>query len=139
MRMTARFPVLAMLVCFMASAARAATPGGTAAVATAAHGAGAWTLAAWSIPFVAILLAIALFPLVPGLRHYWDRNRVKLLFSILLGLVVCLYYLYRPAPFKEAAAGWPSFAQLLHDALIVDYAPFIICSSACSQSAAASA
>jgi Na+/H+ antiporter NhaD/arsenite permease-like protein len=45
----------------------------------------------WVVPFAAILLVVAIFPLVPGLSGFWDGNRNKLLVSAVLGLPVAFY------------------------------------------------
>jgi len=62
------------------------------------HGPGAATVieefvpgASWVVPFAAILLVVAVFPLVPGLSGFWDRNRNKLLVSAVLGVPVAFY------------------------------------------------
>lgn len=79
----------------------------------------------WCWPFACLLLAIAIFPLVPGLSHWWESNRNKLLVSVLLAGVVCAYHFLRVqepgAPRGAAAVG-----LLLHHSLVSDYIPFII-------------
>ena len=45
------------------------------------------------LPFVAMLLAIAVLPL--WIPHWWERNRNKLLLSAGLGLPVLALYLFR--------------------------------------------
>jgi Na+/H+ antiporter NhaD/arsenite permease-like protein len=73
-----------------------------------------------------MLLAIALFPVVPRLSHWWEHNRSKLAVSLLLGLIVCGYY----ACGRHASGGLlPDLAglrALLRHAVVDDYAPFII-------------
>jgi Na+/H+ antiporter NhaD/arsenite permease-like protein len=70
------------------------------------------------LPFVALLLAIALCPLwVP---HWWERNRSKLIVSVGLGLPVCGLYLARePAALVHAAAEYVSFMILLASLYII--------------------
>jgi Na+/H+ antiporter NhaD/arsenite permease-like protein len=64
------------------------------------------------LPFVAMLLAIALFPL--WLPHWWESNRNKLLVSALLGTPVLLLYLVRqPGALTHTAADYVSFIALL--------------------------
>jgi len=59
-----------------------------------------------------MLLAIALCPLVAG--HWWERNRNKLLVSVLFGMPVLLLYLGRePSALLHAAEEYVSFMILL--------------------------
>ncbi len=46
----------------------------------------------WVWPFVAILLAIALLPLLHRTHHWWEENRNKLLVSLVLAAITLLYY-----------------------------------------------
>lgn len=46
----------------------------------------------WVWPFAALLLAIALFPLLKPTQHWWEHNRSKLLVSLLLAAVTLVYY-----------------------------------------------
>lgn len=49
---------------------------------------------AWSIiPFVLMLLGIAVFPLVPSLAHHWEKPRNQLLYALALGLPVAIVLL----------------------------------------------
>ncbi|MBM4397574.1 MAG: sodium:proton antiporter, partial [Deltaproteobacteria bacterium] len=91
------------------------------------HGAGGdvSALALWSIPFAAILLGIAVLPLVHATKHWWEHNRSKLLVSGTLALVVCGYYLFRDVGF-HAEPGIASLATVLHHAVVADYIPFIV-------------
>jgi Na+/H+ antiporter NhaD/arsenite permease-like protein len=66
---------------------------------------------------VALLLAIAIFPLVPALTHFWEKNRNKLLVALLLGGVTLIETSVRGGP---SAAG-----NALHRAVLEDYLPFI--------------
>ncbi|HPS79126.1 MAG TPA: sodium:proton antiporter [Thermoanaerobaculaceae bacterium] len=72
------------------------------------------TLPAWSaLPFVGILLSIALFPLLAP--HFWHRHypKVSLAWGLLLAVPFVLIY------------GEPAMYSLAHMA-IVDYVPFLI-------------
>src|SRR3989442_14896509 len=60
----------------------------THAIATA--GAPAWW-GAGSIPFLGILTAIALLPLLPITRHWWEHNRNRLIVSLIAGGLTLLY------------------------------------------------
>jgi Na+/H+ antiporter NhaD/arsenite permease-like protein len=64
------------------------------------------------LPFVAMLLAIALFPL--RLPHWWESNRTKLAVSAALGTPVLVLYLARqPGALVHMATDYVSFIVLL--------------------------
>jgi Na+/H+ antiporter NhaD/arsenite permease-like protein len=64
------------------------------------------------LPFVCMLLAIAVFPL--WLPHWWKSNRNKLLVAITLGVPVLAFYLgRRPAALLGMAEEYVSFILLL--------------------------
>ncbi len=64
------------------------------------------------VPFVAMLLGIALLPL--AWPHWWEPNRNKLLVSATLGLPVLVLYLARePAALVHMAGDYTSFMILL--------------------------
>lgn len=72
------------------------------------------TFPAWSIaPFVLMLAAIAIAPLVPALAHRWERPRNQLLYALALGL---------PVAIGVIAAG----QGLLVTHAVVEYLQFII-------------
>src|SRR5262249_36778991 len=50
----------------------------------------------WVLPFVAMLLCIAVLPLLPHTQHWWESNWAKLVVSVALALVTAAYYLFRP-------------------------------------------
>ena len=68
-----------------------------------------WTL----IPFVLMLLGIAVFPLVPQLAHLWERPRNQLLYALVLGMPVAIGLLVAAHP------------ELVAHALI-EYVQFIV-------------
>ncbi|MFM8986097.1 MAG: sodium:proton antiporter, partial [Planctomycetia bacterium] len=91
------------------------------------------------IPFVLLLAAIAVFPLTPGLAHWWEHNSSKLLVAGLLGLATLVYYtflhrhpvhLHFPAhavvPAAAAGPSWSTSATILANALLSEYVPFIV-------------
>lgn len=80
----------------------------------------------WCWPFACILSAIALLPMVPGLSHWWERNRNKLLTSIVLASVSCVYYGLRGYGFAGSAPGLSAVGNVLRHAVVADYIPFII-------------
>lgn len=47
-----------------------------------------WTV----LPFVLLLAAIAVLPLLPSLSHWWESNRNRFLVAAGLGLITLLYY-----------------------------------------------
>lgn len=49
----------------------------------------------WVWPFVAILLAIAILPLMRKTHHWWEENRNKLLIAAILAAVTLCYYGFR--------------------------------------------
>ncbi len=64
------------------------------------------------VPFVAMLLAIAMCPL--WIPHWWESNRNKLILSCVLGLpVIGLYAMRRPHVLLETAEEYLSFMLLL--------------------------
>ena len=64
------------------------------------------------VPFVLMLLAIAVFPL--WLPRWWEPNRNKLAVSVVLGLpVLALYAVRRPGALLGAAEEYVSFIVLL--------------------------
>ena len=65
-----------------------------------------------SIPFVILLLTIALGPLF--FNHWWEQNKNKLLISLALGIPTSIYMIYNGLGYS-----------ILHN-LLFDYVPFII-------------
>ena len=57
------------------------------------------TIAAWGlIPFVLMLLSIAVLPLIPAAAHLWDRPRNQLLVALTLGVPVGLWMILAGDP-----------------------------------------
>lgn len=66
----------------------------------------------WVLPFVAMLLAIAVCPL--WMPHWWESNRNKLVVSLALGFPVLILYLNRrPDALLHSAEEYASFMILL--------------------------
>ena len=80
----------------------------------------------WIFPFVALLLMIAVLPLVPTLAKSWERNQNKLYVSLVLASVIFIYYNHRGYGYAGAVAGLPSVVKLIEHAIFFDYLPFII-------------
>ena len=68
-----------------------------------------WTV----IPFVLILLCIAILPIVPATAHWWEENNNKLIISAVLG-AIAFYILF--------STGWSG--KIWHT-IIFEYIPFI--------------
>jgi Na+/H+ antiporter NhaD/arsenite permease-like protein len=82
------------------------------------------------IPFVALLLCIALLPLIHSVEHWWHHNRNKFIVAAALAVVTLLYYLLRGTGFGHGEhavpAGFPTVVKVLEHAVLGDYIPFII-------------
>lgn len=46
----------------------------------------------WCAPFVVLLLAIAVLPLVPATSHWWHKNSSKLMVALAMGLVAMVHF-----------------------------------------------
>jgi len=57
------------------------------------------------IPFVLLLGAIAVLPLIPATEHWWESNRNRFIVAAVLGVLTLLYYLL--AHNMPVAAHWP--------------------------------
>jgi Na+/H+ antiporter NhaD/arsenite permease-like protein len=69
-------------------------------------------------PFVAMLLAIAVFPL--WIPRWWESNRNKLVVSLLLGLpILALYTARRPGALLSMAEEYVSFIVLLAGLFVI--------------------
>ena len=94
-----------------------------------------WTV----LPFILILAAIATFPLIPALEHWWEENINRFKVAASLGVVTLLYYLFMHAhpidghwPYhyvahpSEVGANWDMAGAILGNALISEFIPFIV-------------
>jgi Na+/H+ antiporter NhaD/arsenite permease-like protein len=85
---------------------------------------------AWAAPFVALLLCIAMLPLLPRTRHWWEHNHNKLLLAVLLGLVTLAYYGTRGFGVAHrghvTAPGADTVLAVLTHTLTEEYVPFIV-------------
>lgn len=74
----------------------------------------------WVVPFAAILLVVAVFPLVPGLSAFWDGNANKLLVSAVLGVPVAFYvWQHDPAHVLHTGLEYFQFLALLTALFVV--------------------
>ncbi len=70
-----------------------------------------------SIPFVGVLLAIAILPLIPATAHWWERNRNKLMVSVAFASLTLCYYAF--------AYDVSTSVHVFNHALFEEYVPFI--------------
>jgi Na+/H+ antiporter NhaD/arsenite permease-like protein len=78
----------------------------------------------WALPFVALLLSIAVFPLV--LPHFWESNLRKLGVAALLGTPVLVLYLRaHPAALVDTAGDYVSFIVLLGGLFVISGGVFL--------------
>jgi Na+/H+ antiporter NhaD/arsenite permease-like protein len=94
----------------------------------------------WSvIPFVLLLAAIAVLPLIPATAHWWDRNRNRFLVAAALALLTLAYYaLLHRTPIEghwpahhivessEDFVQWGFVRAVLANAILHEYIPFIV-------------
>jgi len=82
-------------------------------------------------PFVAILLCIALLPLIPTTAHWWESNKNRLVVALSLSGVTLLYYAFvQPMTFNHDTmatyTGLRSVQHVLEHAVLIEYIPFIV-------------
>lgn len=80
----------------------------------------------WALPFLTILGAIAILPLLHRTAHAWEKNSNKFILSLVLSLITLAYYGTRSNGFHHAAPGSASVAAVLEHAVVEDYIPFVI-------------
>jgi Na+/H+ antiporter NhaD/arsenite permease-like protein len=85
------------------------------------------------IPFVGLLLAIAILPLVPMTQHWWEHNRNRLIVAVTLGAVTLCYYalVYGHGVVDHtthvlSAPGWRAAATVFKNAVLAEYVPFMV-------------
>ena len=103
-----------------------------------AHGPPAPPPYAMVAPFVLLLAAIALLPLIPWTAHWWESNLHRFYVAVGLGAVTLLYYaLLHGAPVEghwpahhlvEPTAGlnWRFAWTMFANAILNEYIPFIV-------------
>jgi Na+/H+ antiporter NhaD/arsenite permease-like protein len=85
----------------------------------------------FGLPFAALVLAIAIFPLLPhNFAAWWEHNRNKLLVSIFLSLIVLAWYFLRAGGYaghgEKVEPGLATLKHVLHLSILEDYVPFMI-------------
>ncbi|HOA51128.1 MAG TPA: sodium:proton antiporter, partial [Thermogutta sp.] len=90
------------------------------------------------VPFVALLLIIAVFPLLPQTEHWWESNLHRFYVAAALAAVTLLYYLvvyehpvegHWPAHYvSQPAAGlnWGNAWAVFANAILSEFIPFIV-------------
>ncbi|HBS28239.1 MAG TPA: sodium:proton antiporter [Phycisphaerales bacterium] len=78
----------------------------------------------WVAPFVALLLAIALLPLIPRAAHWWHSNRNKLIVGGILGAVTLVHFLVRDHGVVLHGDHLPRFFRWMGMALTEDHGHF---------------
>ena len=88
----------------------------------------------WSVlPFVALLLSIAILPLIGRTKHWWESNLNRFIVAAGLALVTILYYLFlHPGGVADhflegpsSHAGWDTVSIVFGNAVLGEYIPFI--------------
>ncbi len=89
----------------------------------------------WAVlPFVSLLLAIAILPLVPATEYWWHHNRNRFLVAAVLGIVTLIYYGFvHPGGIENhlthsppSHAGLDTVAAVFSNAIFSEFIPFII-------------
>jgi len=70
-----------------------------------------------TVPFAALLAAIAAFPLIPALAHWWHSNLNRYVVSVVVSLAALAYL--------GASGGAHAVGTALHHAIPGEYIPFI--------------
>jgi Na+/H+ antiporter NhaD/arsenite permease-like protein len=90
---------------------------------------------AWAVlPFVTLLLAIAVLPLIAFTRRWWHYNRNRFLVAIILGIITLLFYgTMHPGGlqnhFSNASnshSGWETIYAVFCNAILAEFIPFIV-------------
>jgi len=85
------------------------------------------------IPFAALLLCIAILPLLRTTEHWWEHNWNRLFVAAGLGTVTLLYYTFLyghgvvdHATHQLSPPGFAAATTVLKNAILVEYIPFIV-------------
>jgi len=86
----------------------------------------------WAVgPFVALLLCIAILPLMSKTKHWWENNRNRLFISLVMSVFVILFYwLIHPGVINhkthQLVSSFEAVNLVLHHAIMMEYIPFIV-------------
>jgi Na+/H+ antiporter NhaD/arsenite permease-like protein len=110
-----------------------AEPGAVVTSFASSPGSQAYVPPLWSIvPFVLLLLVIAIAPLIHRYKHFWERNSNKLLVALAMSALALFYYYFLHPPLPQSAAGGATPSQVgligrvLSEAILEAYVPFIV-------------
>ena len=86
------------------------------------------------IPFVLLLLAIAVLPLISFTEHWWHHNKNRFLVAAVLGaLTLSFYYFMHPGGIDNhfthehaVAKGWPTVWAVFSNGIFSEFVPFIV-------------
>jgi len=79
------------------------------------------------IPFVLLLGAIAVLPLLKATEHWWESNRNRFLVAVVLGAMTLIYYGIAYAfVFEFEGGGLGKIGAVLQHAILLEYIPFIV-------------
>ncbi len=95
-----------------------------------------WTVA----PFVALLLCIAILPLIPATEHWWESNVSRFSVAAGLGLLTLMYYgtmhdspidghwpaHYTSAPSEDGGFQMGLVSTIIENAMFAEFVPFIV-------------
>lgn len=88
-----------------------------------------------TLPFIAMLGAIAILPLFTRTEHWWEHNRNRLIVAVGLALLTLFYYAFLYGHGIEdhfshehsvSGPGLPAAWTVLKNAMLVEYVPFIV-------------
>lgn len=83
------------------------------------HGESVHVPSYWSvIPFIGMLMCIAILPILPSTEHWWESNQNRLMVSLCFAAVTLCYYL--------VAYGAGKVTTILEHAVLAEYIPFIV-------------
>ena len=70
------------------------------------------------IPFVLLLGAIAILPLIRFTAHWWESNKNRLLLAVVLAAITLCYFFF--------SFGMDKVISVLEHAILLEYVPFIV-------------
>lgn len=84
-----------------------------------------------AIPFVGMLLCIAILPLIDATEPWWQRNRDRLFVALVLSVFTLAYYWFvHPGVVDhhngELVSGFAAVNLVLRQAVLAEYIPFIV-------------
>lgn len=100
----------------------------------ASHGQDTYVPPLWAVlPFVMILLAIAVLPLISFTEHWWESNRNRFIVAATLALITLIYYgVIHPGGVPNhmvhghtSTAGLSTVGYVFSNAILNEYIPFI--------------